>query len=117
MVASMRILDPRTAVHRDSRSNGCPIPALAGDLPRLSRAARARFSAGVQQLSKALAERMRALEVPDAESAASSIVAELVGALSLARAEPDAQRSNAILVNSRRHLKQRLGLEIRGAMK
>jgi TetR/AcrR family transcriptional repressor of nem operon len=39
------------------------------------------------------------------------MVAELIGALSLARIEPDSNRSDAILNASRRELKQRLGLE------
>jgi TetR/AcrR family transcriptional repressor of nem operon len=39
------------------------------------------------------------------------MVAELVGALSLARVEPDSKRSDAILSDSRRALKHRLNLE------
>jgi TetR/AcrR family transcriptional repressor of nem operon len=41
------------------------------------------------------------------------MIAELIGALSLARIEPDAKRSDAILAASRKQLKQRLGLEAR----
>jgi TetR/AcrR family transcriptional repressor of nem operon len=39
------------------------------------------------------------------------MLAELVGALSLARAEPDSNRSDAILDVSRTALKRRFGLE------
>jgi TetR/AcrR family transcriptional repressor of nem operon len=42
--------------------------------------------------------------------AAASVVSELVGALALARAVPDRDRSNRILKASRDGLKQRLGL-------
>jgi TetR/AcrR family transcriptional repressor of nem operon len=38
-------------------------------------------------------------------------VAELVGAVTLARAEPDAAASDAILARSRAQLKRRLGVE------
>jgi TetR/AcrR family transcriptional repressor of nem operon len=38
------------------------------------------------------------------------VVAELVGALSLARVEPDEARSDAILAASRRSLRRRLDL-------
>ncbi len=47
----------------------------------------------------------------DPQALARSTVSELVGALSLARVETDTQRSDAILADSRRLLKQRLGLE------
>jgi hypothetical protein len=38
------------------------------------------------------------------------VIAELVGALSIARAEPDHARSNQVLAASRRCLRARLGL-------
>lgn len=99
--------------HRDARSAGCPMAALSSDLPRLSDATRAQFAAGAQRLTQAIAEQLRALGHADALDQARSVVAELIGALSLARIEPDAAHSDAILVNSRRLLKQRLGLEIK----
>jgi TetR/AcrR family transcriptional repressor of nem operon len=40
------------------------------------------------------------------------MLAEMVGALSIARAEPDPVRSDAVLTRSRESLKRRLGLEI-----
>jgi len=99
-----------SARHRDA-STGCPIPALVADLPRLSRPARVRFSAGVSRLRGLLAQRLASAGHADATEAASSMLAELVGALSLARAEADPALSDAILANSRRALKARFGLE------
>jgi len=96
--------------HRDARSSGCPIPALAGDLPRLDRAARTRFAEGVAALTSAVAERIGQLGHDEPEPLARSIVAEIVGALSLARAEPDEQKSNQMLVDSRELVKKRLGI-------
>src|SRR5262249_11504925 len=88
-------------VHRDARGVGCPIPALAGDLPRLDRAARARFAQGVEALTRLIAERIEQLGHAEPQAVARSVVAEMAGALSLARAEPDEQKSNATLEDSR----------------
>lgn len=99
-----------SARHRDA-STGCPIPTLAADLPRLSRPARVRFSAGVSRLRGMLAERLEQAGHTDAAQAASSMLSEMVGALSLARAEADPALSDAILDHSRRALKTRFGLE------
>lgn len=96
--------------HRDARSSGCPIPALAADLPRLDNAARVRFSKGVAGLTGRVEERVEQLGLPQPAALARSVVAEMVGALSLARAEPDAERSDAMLEDSRALLKARLGL-------
>jgi TetR/AcrR family transcriptional repressor of nem operon len=95
--------------HRDA-STGCPIPALAGDLPRLSRPARERFAAGVAAMSGSLEDKLRRVGHVDAAQAATSMLSELVGALALARAEPDPGRSDMILENSRRALKSRFNL-------
>ncbi len=90
-----------------------PMPILAGDLPRLDRAARVRFSQGVSALTERIAQRAAQLGRPEPEALARSVVAELVGALSLARAEPDAARSNAMLADSREQVKARLGISAR----
>ncbi len=83
--------------------------ALAGDLPRLGTAARRRFSRGVDRLVGGLAMLLSALGQTDAEALAASAVAEMVGALALARgAEP--KESDAILEGSRIRLKARLGI-------
>jgi TetR/AcrR family transcriptional repressor of nem operon len=98
--------------HRDSRTAGCPLPFLAADAPRLTGAARAKFAAGVAGLTGAMAARLAAMGRAEAEEAASSALAEMVGALSLARAEPDPERSTVILDRSKAALKHRLALEI-----
>ncbi|HZZ87736.1 MAG TPA: TetR/AcrR family transcriptional regulator [Caulobacteraceae bacterium] len=100
-----------SATHRDSRTTGCPMPFLAADLPRLTTAARERFAAGVAMLRSRMAFHLSRLGRGDAEADASSMVAELVGALSLARAEPDPTISDAILDRSKAALKRRFGLE------
>jgi TetR/AcrR family transcriptional regulator, transcriptional repressor for nem operon len=100
-------LSPR---HRDAQATGCPLPALAADLPRLDRTARAGFTLGAERLSSALARLIADLGQPDAASLASSVLAEMVGAVSLARAISDPRRSNDVLKLSRDSLKHRLGV-------
>ena len=97
--------------HRDARNSGCPMAALASDLPRLDEAVREKFAAGASRLTTTLSEKLAALGHVDVDVEARSMVAELIGALSLARIEPDSKRSDAILSASRHQLKQRLGLE------
>jgi TetR/AcrR family transcriptional repressor of nem operon len=100
-----------SARHRDSRSGGCPLPYLAVDAPRLSEPSRERYAKGVAHLTGIIATHLSALGRDHPEDEASSTLAELVGAVTLARAEPDPDRSDAILERSRAHLKRRLGLE------
>ena len=96
--------------HRDSRTSGCPLPFLGADAPRLPEAARARFAAGVKGLEDAIAGLLGEMGWSDPEAEAGSLVAELVGALSLARAEPDPVRSDQMLRRSRDRLIRRFAL-------
>jgi TetR/AcrR family transcriptional repressor of nem operon len=100
-----------SAKHRDARGRGCPIAALASDAPRLSDNVRAAFAEGVARLTTVLAEKLKQSGTDEPQMAARSMVAELVGALSLARVETDPATSNAILRDSRTQLKRRFGLE------
>ncbi len=102
-----RYLSPE---HRDTRVWGCPLPFLSADAPRLPEPARSHFAQGAAQLTEGLAACLAALGMGDPEEAASSLLAELVGALSLARAETDPARADAILAHSRAALKRRFGL-------
>jgi TetR/AcrR family transcriptional repressor of nem operon len=98
--------------HRDTRTGGCPLPFLSADAPRLPEAVRARFAEGVQALETSLAEPLRALGRGDPQAEAGSLLAEMVGALALARAEPDRARADEMLRRSRERILQRLGLEV-----
>lgn len=97
--------------HRDSVATGCPMPALAPELRRIGRPARLQFSNGVARLTSVIAEQLQKLGRAEAEADASSMMAELIGALSLARAEADPHRSETILEVSRRSLLSRFGLD------
>ena len=96
--------------HRDARDTGCPLPSLSADLPRLGVAARQQFAAGIAGLTAAIAGLLAALGRPDAGMLASSALAEMVGALSLARSVAGPRQSDAILKASRDGLKLRLEL-------
>jgi len=97
--------------HRDNRAAGCPLPYLAADAPRLTGRSRERFALGVDTLRQGLAKQLDLMGVDDAQDAAGSMLSELVGALSLARAEPDVEKSDAILRRSRHALRARFNLE------
>jgi TetR/AcrR family transcriptional regulator, transcriptional repressor for nem operon len=96
--------------HRDSRTTGCPLPVLSAEARRLPELARARFAAGVSGLEAQLADVLAKLGRADPQAEAGSLVAELVGALALARAEPDPKRADEMLRRSRARLMQRFGL-------
>lgn len=96
--------------HRDARGAGCPLPYLSADAPRMDPASRARFAKGVSELTDRLAGMLAQLGHPAPEASAGSLIAEMVGALSLARADPNPVRSDSILERSRAALKTRFGL-------
>ena len=96
--------------HRDDPANGCPITALNSDMPRQSKKVKALFENGVKLLVGALAERMAAAGVADAEKLAPSILAAMAGAVALSRTISDRNLSDELLASSRAGIKARLGL-------
>ncbi|MCO6417874.1 TetR/AcrR family transcriptional regulator [Siccirubricoccus sp. KC 17139] len=99
-------------LHQDSVAEGCPLPALAADVARLSPALRARFGAGLARLQAAAAALFRGLGHEEAAAAqlAASLYAELAGAIALARACADPAQAAALRNGSRAALKARFGL-------
>lgn len=97
--------------HRDSPAEGCPMPALVSEVGHLPDEAKAIFTQGVASMLKRLSELLAELGLRDAEALASSLLAEMVGALALARACPDKALSAIMLARSRQALKRRTGLE------
>ena len=98
--------------HRDNREGGCPLPALSGDLARGGSAARRRFGVGVAALAERLAAALRATGCATPQDDASAMLAQLVGAVALARALDDPKQSDAILAAAHANLVARYGLEI-----
>jgi TetR/AcrR family transcriptional regulator, transcriptional repressor for nem operon len=96
--------------HSQNSGRGCPIPALAADVPHMSKAGRLRFSAGVLRLVGGLATLLARANIADPQIQAHSILSELVGALGLARSAEKPNQAKAILVASQQALKRRLAL-------
>jgi len=106
-----RYLSPR---HRDAPEHGCPIPTLSGELPRLSADARSRFEEGVERLIGAAAVLVEHLHGDTPESArqsAASMIAEMAGAMSIARACRDSALSAEVLAASRMEIRRRMNLQ------
>ncbi|MEI9851893.1 MAG: TetR/AcrR family transcriptional regulator [Sphingomonas sp.] len=99
-----------SAAHRDARERGCPLPSLSGDLARLGPDARERFGKGVAAMKARIAAKFAELGAPDPALAAASMVAEMVGAVALARAVADPAQSDAILAEARASVIGRFGL-------
>jgi len=97
--------------HRDGTDRGCPLPALSGDIARSPGTARPRFAEGITALSARLAELLARIEVAQPEAEANALLAQLVGAVSLARAIADTEQSDAILRDTRDQIIARYGLD------
>lgn len=97
--------------HRDSRDRGCPLPTLSGDFARAHPATRERFGAGVVGIANRLAAPLAKLGYADADAESRVLVAQLVGAVALARAVGDRALSDAMLADSHANLVARYGLE------
>ena len=96
------------AMQRHDR--GCPLPWLAGEAPRMPEAARARFQAGITAMEQAIAKALtrQGREKSEADLLGTSMVAEMVGAMALARAYGNGPRALATLEAARLAIKRRL---------
>jgi TetR/AcrR family transcriptional repressor of nem operon len=94
------------------RARGCALTSLMSEVIRLPPEARSRFAAGIERFRVRLRDVLVALGHEQAEEEASSTLSELVGAATAARALGEGEMAWAFLRNSRRQLKQRLGLPI-----
>src|SRR5438105_4345925 len=85
--------------------SGCPFAALCCEMPRQSRGARERFTAGVRSMIARLSGRMESrLKPRQREEKAMATIASQVGALVLARAVNDPKLSDDILRATRNRL-------------
>jgi TetR/AcrR family transcriptional repressor of nem operon len=100
-------LSPR---HRDARTGGCPLPLLAGDAPRLESTLERRLASSVQRMREVVATHLEQLGHPSPDDAASSCVAELIGAVILSRVERNRRDSTRLLERSRAAVLTRMGI-------
>jgi TetR/AcrR family transcriptional repressor of nem operon len=94
--------------HRDAPNRGCPLASVSGDLPRLPDTARVRYTEGVERLTAALAKLLKKLGAKNADALAFSALSEMAGALALARAICDPERSDQMLQTARDMVKSRV---------
>jgi TetR/AcrR family transcriptional repressor of nem operon len=96
--------------HCQDRENGCPLPSMMSDLPRMSPPAKAAFGEGVDRLVTAVSRRLEQMGRDKPQDTARATVSQLAGALALARAVDDPEQAEAILASARTALRQLLGL-------
>lgn len=100
-------LSPR---HRDGAERGCPLPALAADMARSDGAPRERFAAGMARIITRIEAALARIGTDRPGAEASTIVAQMVGAVAVARALGAGPRSDAILRDSLAALIERYAL-------
>ena len=86
--------------HRDARTNGCAIAALASDVARADVASRAVMSTHIDEFVAQLAHSLHDQDEGDAMLAVSA----MVGAVLLARVQTDPKKSDALLKSVRDRL-------------
>lgn len=98
------------AKHLGARERGCPVAALSSDVPRLSRPAQMAFDQGVRGLTTLISQPLEALGRPSPVRLASSVLAELVGCMCLARLQTSRRTALELLEAGRSSLRTRLAL-------
>lgn len=96
--------------HRNAPEGGCPVPVLVGQVPHLPEASRARFHQALDRLTGGITSLVERMGVPDAQTTAAAVIAEMVGAVALARVEPDEARADRLLKSVRESVRARLAL-------
>jgi TetR/AcrR family transcriptional repressor of nem operon len=99
-----------SAEHRNNPQRGCPIATLSSDLPRQGPAVRMAFDAGVTSLIARLAGWLPEMDARERVGMATSLLAEMAGAVSLSRAISDDALAERLLEDSRDRIKARMGL-------
>ena len=96
--------------HRDGPERGCPLPALATDLARSGGPARDSFAAGATQVTRRVEAALARLGHDHPGAEARTVVAQMVGAVALARAMGTGPDSDAWLRENLDGLVARLSL-------
>lgn len=101
-----------STAHVAHPESGCPLPALSADISRMAGPARARHAQGASGVERLFAAALEKMGIPPAEAPAmaTSALAEMVGAVLLARAATGPDEIARIIDSSRKSVKARLGL-------
>ncbi|MEH2474274.1 TetR/AcrR family transcriptional repressor of nem operon [Nitrobacteraceae bacterium AZCC 2161] len=99
--------------HSDSPGRGCALPAVATDVSRMGRHERDLFAQGTERLCGAVAELFQKLGKKEEEAAslAFSLLSEMSGVISIARAIGLSEKSKRLLAGARRSIKNRFELQ------
>jgi len=100
-----------SAEHRANPQRGCPISTLANDLPRQGARVRAAFDAGVENLIGRIEAWLPQADPVARRSLACSLMAEMAGAVALARAVSDEALAAELLAASRARIRARASLQ------
>jgi AcrR family transcriptional regulator len=92
-----------STAHVDHPERGCMLPALTAEVARADATVRAEYGAGVTRLHAGLAQ------IVGSADDAWAMLAQIVGAVMLARALPDAEAGRGLLDAVRRHCRSLLG--------
>lgn len=110
-VALQRFVDSYLSVrHCKARDTGCPIPILAGELHRLPAKAQGRFDQAVTRLTQGVAVLLERMGVEPAQSRATSAVAEMVGAVAIARTLASSTAVAELLHTAKASVEEKLAL-------
>ncbi|MBE9606224.1 TetR/AcrR family transcriptional regulator [Acetobacteraceae bacterium H6797] len=90
---------------------GCPLPALTQEARRLPAAARDQVEGGIRNFRGQLEAAFTRLGLENPSTMAASVLSEMVGAMTLARALNDESEASDLLRSSRLELKRRLGID------
>ncbi len=119
--ADLDTIDPRAALtrfvdrylsmrHRNAPAGGCPMPVLVGQVPHLPEAARARFRLALDRLTGGVASLLTRMGAAEPQDTAVAVIAEMVGAIAVARVEVDEDRAERLLSSVQGSVRARLGL-------
>lgn len=98
-----------SAKHRDAKNAACPVAFLSGDIHRMSNRTKRSYQESYRALVSAIAEALDNIGIAMPEAAAASLLAELVGAINIARALGRSKASTETLERSRLALLDRFG--------
>lgn len=90
--------------HRDHPAEGCPLPALSGDIARHSASTREAFTKKLNELFDAVSDCMPGQTRQEKRAKFYAVLSSLMGAVALARAVSDTELSKAILGSVREEL-------------
>jgi len=99
-----------SADHRNNPQRGCPISTLSNDLPRQGPLVRGAFDKGVAGLIGRIEGWLPEQKPSTRRSLAASMMAEMAGAVALARAVSDEALAENLLAASRERVKARAGI-------